>query len=81
MCDPFAGSGGFTISYTKFINDNFNFTKEQWKNNFNNIYHFDMSEDVVKAAGLEFYSLTGFFPSVFNNFRRMNTFKNEFVNK
>jgi hypothetical protein len=46
-----------------------------YKDNYKNVYHYDMSEDVVKIAGVEFYSLTGHFPKKNDNFRRTNTFK------
>ena len=46
MIDPFAGSGGMTISYVKYIDDKF---KPNWKlnDNYNKIIHCDMAEDVV----------------------------------
>lgn len=39
-----------------------------------------MADDVIKVAGLEFYSITGYFPEKNLNFKKMNTFKNEFNN-
>ncbi len=80
MIDPFAGSGGFTLQYVDYIKNKY---KPDWSlnNNFMNIHHYDMSEDVVKIAGVEFYSLTGHFPKKNDNFRRTNTFKEEFTNQ
>jgi hypothetical protein len=78
MIDPFAGSGGFTLQYVDYMNKKY---KPDWtsNNNFMNVNHYDMSEDVVKIAGVEFYSLTGNFPKKNDNFRRTNTFKHEFI--
>lgn len=75
MIDPFAGSGGMTISYVKYIDDKF---KPNWKlnDNYNKITHCDMAEDVVKIAGIEFYSICNEFPST-TQFFRTNTFKYE----
>ncbi len=80
MTDPFGGSGGFTIKYVDYINNNF---KVDWKykDNFKNVYHYDMSEDVVKIAGVEFYSLTECFPEKGVNFKKTNTFTEEFQQK
>ena len=76
MIDPFAGSGGFTLSYVHYLNEHF---KEiNWKKDINNIYHFDMNEDVIKIAGLEIFGLTEYLPNNTNNFIRVNTFKHEF---
>ena len=73
MIDPFGGSGGFTLSYAKYMNDKF---KIDWNKNINNIYHFDMNDDVIKIAGLEicfsllslFFNNSLFFGSSFNSF-------------
>jgi len=80
MIDPFAGSGGMTLSYVSYINKNY---KVNWKknDNYKNVYHYDMSEDVVKIAGIEYYSLTGKFPSYENQFTRINSFKEDRFNK
>ena len=45
VIDPFGGSGGFTTGYINFINEKYpNFN---WENEIDNIYHYDMNEDVV----------------------------------
>ena len=77
MIDMFGGSGGFTIGYMNYLNNNYK-NKIDWKTNLNNIYHFDINEDVLKSARLEFFCLSGgFFPDD-NNVRRTNSFKQEF---
>ena len=75
MIDPFGGSGGFTLSYVQYINDNYNIN---WDKNIKNIYHYDMNEDVIKIAGLEMFGLTGKLPDKDENFKRTNTFKDNF---
>lgn len=77
MIDPFGGSGGFTLAYTKYIMDNANI---DWKNEIKKIYHYDMNEDVVKIAGLEMFGLTGVFPEKKITFKRTNTFTDCFEN-
>ena len=73
----FGGSGGFTIGYMNYLNNNYK-NKIDWKTNLNNIYHFDINEDVLKSARLEFFCLSGgFFPDD-KNVRRTNSFKQEF---
>ena len=76
MIDPFGGSGGFTISYLDYINKNY---KIDWNENKNKIHHWDMAEDVVKIAGTEYFSITGHFPDYGNQFKRVNSFKNEIL--
>ena len=78
MIDPFAGSGGFTLGFVEYINTNNENIDWNFKDNFLNIHHYDMAEDVVKIAGVEFYSITNNFPIRGENFRHFNTFKNEF---
>lgn len=79
MIDMFGGSGGFTIGYMNYINNNF---KIDWENNLNNIYHFDINEDVLKSARLEFFCLSGgIFPNDRDNVIRTNSFKYEFENE
>ena len=78
MIDPFAGSGGFTLGFIEYINTNNENIDWNFKDNFLNIHHYDMAEDVVKIAGVEFYSITNNFPSSDKNFRHFNTFKHEF---
>ena len=47
MIDPFAGSGGFTLGFVEYININNENIDWNFKDNFLNIHHYDMSEDVV----------------------------------
>jgi type I restriction-modification system DNA methylase subunit len=79
VIDPFGGSGGFTTGYINFINEKYpNFN---WENEIDNIYHYDMNEDVVKSAGLEIFSLTGELPNTKSNLTYKNSFTDEFENK
>ena len=78
MIDMFGGSGGFTTGYINYLNNNFDI---DWKNNINKIYHFDMNEDVVKSAGLEFFCLSGVLPNMKDNLAYKNSFTDEFHNK
>jgi len=78
MIDMFGGSGGFTIGYMNYLNKNF---KIDWKSQLNNIYHFDINEDVLKSAALEFFCLSGgIIPNTGNdgNIIRTNSFKQDF---
>jgi type I restriction-modification system DNA methylase subunit len=80
MIDMFGGSGGFTIGYMDYLNRNF---KIDWKQELNNIYHFDINEDVLKSAKLEFFCLSGgIIPKsgTNGNIRRTNSFKQDFKN-
>ncbi len=79
MIDMYGGSGGFTTGYINYLNDKYD--KISWKNNINKIYHFDMNEDVVKSAGLEFFCLTGKLPDMKNNLAYKNSFTDQFDNK
>ena len=78
MIDMYGGSGGFTTGYIKYLienNPNIN-----WKTELNKVYHFDMNEDVIKSAGLEFFCLTGIIPDE-NNLQVSNSFTHNFSNK
>ena len=75
MIDMFGGSGGFTTGYINYLNNKYN--NINWKNNINNIYHYDMNEDVVKSAGLEFFCSTGILPNL-NNLSYKNSFTDNF---
>jgi type I restriction enzyme S subunit len=75
MIDMFGGSGGFTTGYINYLNNKYN--NINWKDNINNIYHYDMNEDVVKSAGLEFFCLTGILPNL-NNLSYKNSFTDNF---
>ena len=79
MIDMFGGSGGFTTGYINYLNNKYD--NIDWKNNINKIYHFDMNEDVVKSAGLEFFCLTGELPDMKNNLSYKNSFTDAFDNK
>ena len=79
MVDMFGGSGGFTTGYINYLNQKYD--NIDWKDNLNNIYHFDMNEDVIKSAGLEFFCLTGVLPNMRDNLKYKNSFTDEFNNK
>ena len=79
MIDMFGGSGGFTTGYINYLNDKYD--NINWKDNINKIYHFDMNEDVVKSAGLEFFCLTGVLPNMKDNLAYRNSFTDKFDNK
>jgi len=79
MIDMFGGSGGFTTGYINYLNNKYD--DINWKDNINKIYHFDMNEDVVKSAGLEFFCLTGELPNMKNNLLYKNSFTDNFDNK
>ena len=76
MIDPFGGSGGFTIGYMDYLIKNK--FEIDWKSQLDNIYHFDINEDVLKSARLELFCLShGVFPNM-NNVKRTNSFKQDF---
>ena len=79
MIDMFGGSGGFTTGYINYLNNKYD--DINWKDNINKVYHFDMNEDVVKSAGLEFFCLTGVLPNMKDNLAYRNSFTDEFNNK
>jgi type I restriction-modification system DNA methylase subunit len=72
MIDPFGGSGGMTISFANYLNTKY-IDRFDWNTNFSNIHHWDMAEDVVKIAGIEYFSICNNFPST-NNFSKGNSF-------
>ena len=76
MVDMFGGSGGFTTGYIDYLNKKY--PDINWKSELNKIYHFDMNNDVIKSAGLEFFCLTGVIPNMDNNIRCINSFKDSF---
>ena len=76
MIDMFGGSGGFTTGYINYLNDKYP-QLINWTTEINKISHFDMNEDVIKSAGLEFFCLTGVFPNM-NNLKYKNSFTDEF---
>jgi restriction endonuclease S subunit len=76
MIDMFGGSGGFTIGYMDYLIKNK--FEIDWKSQLDNIYHFDINEDVLKSARLELFCLSkGIFPNI-NNVKRINSFKEDF---
>jgi restriction endonuclease S subunit len=79
MIDMFGGSGGFTTGYINYLNNKYK--NINWENNINRIYHFDMNEDVIKSAGLEFFCLTGILPNMKDNLKYKNSFTDEFNDK
>lgn len=79
MIDMFGGSGGFTTGYINFLNNKYDNIK--WKKNINKIYHYDMNDDVIKSAGLEFFCLTGILPNMKDNLSFKNSFTDDFSNK
>ena len=76
MIDMFGGSGGFTTEYINYLNEEYP-QLINWTNEINKIYHYDMNEDVIKSAGLEFFCLTGILPNM-NNLKYKNSFTDEF---
>ena len=79
MIDMFGGSGGFTTGYI----DNLNLKYPElvkWETEINKIYHYDMNEDVIKSAGLEFFCLTGVLPNMIN-LKYKNSFTDEFIDE
>ena len=76
MIDMFGGSGGFTIGYMDYLIKNK--FEIDWKSQLDNIYHFDINEDVLKSARLELFCLSqGIFSNI-NNVKRINSFKEDF---
>ena len=79
MCDPFAGSGGFTIGYILSLIKKY--PDINWDEEIKKVYHFDMNEDVIKSAALEFFCLTGKIPDMKTSLKYVNSFNDEFENK
>lgn len=79
MIDPFGGSGGFTLAYVMKLKELCN--DIDWENEKNKIYHYDMSESVVKLASLEMFALTEEFVDRSQHFVRRNSFRCEFLGK
>ena len=79
MIDPFGGSGGFTTGYIMYLNRTFNETID-WKTQFKKINHYDINQDVIKSAALEFLCLTGELP-VLDNFKYKDAFRDTFEHK
>jgi type I restriction-modification system DNA methylase subunit len=79
MIDMFGGSGGFTTGYINFLNNKYK--NIDWEKNIDKVFHFDMNEDVIKSAGLEFFCLTGILPNMNDNLKYKNSFTDEFDKK
>lgn len=77
MVDMFGGSGGFTTGYINYLIKTY--PKINWETEINKIYHYDMNEDVIKSAGLEFFCLTGQLP-IMDNLAYKNSFADDFGN-
>jgi type I restriction-modification system DNA methylase subunit/restriction endonuclease S subunit len=78
MVDMFGGSGGFTTGYINYLKE-----KNEaidWETQLKKVSHFDMNEDVIKSAGLEFFCLTGVFPDK-ANLHYKNSFTSDFEDK
>ena len=80
MIDMFGGSGGFTTGYINYLNEKYP-KGINWKTELSKISHFDMNEDVIKSAGLEFFCLTGVLPDMNNNLGYKNSFTDDFLKK
>ena len=79
IIDPFAGSGGFTLGVANYFREHFE--NIDWKKNVNNIFHFDMDEDVINMSGLEMFAITSNLPKIDDsNYKRVNSFAHEFDN-
>ena len=87
MIDMFGGSGGFTTGYINYLNTTYNNSSIpienhiNWETELKKIFHFDMNEDVIKSAGLEFFCLTGTLPDMKHNLCYSNSFVDDFLNK
>lgn len=76
MIDMFGGSGGFTTEYITYLNEKYHHLID-WTTEINKIHHYDMNEDVIKSAGLEFFCLTGVLPNM-DHLKYKNSFTDEF---
>lgn len=76
MIDMFGGSGGFTTGYINFLSKKY--PEINWENELKKVYHYDMNNDVIKSAGLEFFCLTGVTPNMDKNIGYKNSFTDEF---
>ena len=77
MIDMFGGSGGFTTGYINYLNNKYP-KGINWETELSKISHYDMNEDVIKSAGLEFFCLTGVLPDM-KNLKYKNSFVDEFI--
>jgi type I restriction-modification system DNA methylase subunit len=79
MVDMFGGSGGFTTGYINFLKEKYPRTID-WSTQLSKVHHYDMNEDVIKSAALEFFCLTGVLPDM-SNMCYKNSFVDEFSNR
>lgn len=77
MIDMFGGSGGFTTGFVNYMSQHYDI---DWSSNVHNIFHYDINEDVLKAAALEIFCLTRQLPNM-DNIAYKNSFKTEFTHK
>ena len=77
MVDPFGGSGGFTTGYINWIKEKY--PDLDWSSEIKKIHHYDMNEDVIKSAALEFFCITGEVPHM-EHLQYKNSFTDEFKN-
>jgi type I restriction-modification system DNA methylase subunit/restriction endonuclease S subunit len=77
MCDPFGGSGGFTVGYIVYLKNKY--PNIDWKTQIGKVHHYDMNEDVIKSAALEFFCLSGNIPNM-KTLRYANSFTDDFNN-
>ncbi len=78
MIDMFGGSGGFTTGYINYLNKSS--TQVNWETELEKVHHYDMNEDVIKIAGLEFFCLTHVLPK-FGGIGKHMGYKNSFSDK
>ena len=78
MIDMFGGSGGFTTGYVNYMKEQY--PDIDWTTNVHNIFHYDINEDVLKAAALEIFCLTGQLPNM-ENIAYKHSFKTEFAER
>ena len=77
MVDMFGGSGGFTTGYINHLLQKYP-GQINWETEIHKVFHFDMNEDVIKSAALEFLCLTGVLPNMQTNMGYRNSFTNNF---
>ena len=75
MVDMFGGSGGFTTGYINWMKEKY--PDIDWSSEINKIHHYDMNEDVIKSAALEFFCITGEVPNM-EHLQYKNSFADEF---
>ena len=75
MVDMFGGSGGFTTGYINWMKEKY--PDLDWSSEINKIHHYDMNEDVIKSAALEFFCITGEVPNM-QHLQYKNSFADEF---